>query len=183
VTTILLDVDGVCGGFVEALLQQIQANVSFEDIDRWEIFEQLSGVDERCARLVLDTAAFWRSTIQPYLEAQIAITNWRAHGHEIVFVTSPWLTCKTWDHDRRAWLAQHFLPADVITTRAKHHVTGDVFVDDRESNVTRWQQAHPLGLALLMCQPHNRRAVRRRYSWPEIVEIVASHVPITQRRT
>jgi len=181
VTTILLDVDGVCGDFIDALLHAVGSRLSSKDIDRWNIFEQLSKAEAQAAYAILCTSKFWLNAIRPVKIAQDTIARWTDEGCEIVFVTAPWTSCSTWDHARRAWLRQHFPPAEVVTAHAKQHVIGDVFIDDRESNVKLWSEAHPRGLALLLAQPHNRHARLRRYSWPEVVEVVAAS--ITQRRT
>lgn len=101
---------------------------------------------------------------------------------DVVCVTSPWRGVRLWTHERTEWLIKHFgfHEEDIIPTSGKHHVGGDMLVDDRTDNITRWLH-HQDGLGFLWAQPYNLNPtavpcdesgyprLRRTDSWGDVV--------------
>lgn len=80
----------------------------------------------------------------------------RRAGNEVFFVTSPILTMRSWVHTRTQWLKRHFdaLEQDMVFTKSKHVVCGDVLVDDKPENVLEWAKTGH-GVAYLLLKPYN----------------------------
>lgn len=161
--TILIDVDGVVADFTGDLLRAVDSDLTPDDITSWDIFDLLGDGAER-ARDICRQDDFWRglSVLPGAYEAVEKLQR----DNEIFWVTSPWWSCRTWEHARREWLRRHFgtKPNNVITTSAKHMVCGDVFIDDKPQHVERWAARHP-GVAWLYDQPYNRDVSLRRMTW------------------
>lgn len=169
---ILIDVDGVCADFTNYALKSI----GFEGftVTEWNFVDHLPPAKKKELYALLESPLWWR--VQPVNGlAQGAIKLLRAHGCEIRFVTSPWVSCVGWESARRDWLKEHFESKadELITTNAKHCVVGDVFVDDKPSHVQSWQEDHHSGYAILYSQEYNEDIMpRMRKTWPSIVEFV-----------
>ncbi len=170
---VLMDVDGVLAVFTEPLLRELQEmNVAGlphpDSIGVWDfIGEVLSEVQRKVAHTVLERHDFWmRLPVMPgAIEAIAAI---RGAGHEVVFVTSPWTSCRGWADARRDWLKRHFDigSRDLVVTARKDIVVGDTLVDDKEEHVRDWQTAHPHRRPWLFDAPYNRETHRwQRLSW------------------
>ena len=156
---ILLDVDGVVADFTGHLLKLAAPRLHPIDITDWNFFQFLTDNEARCARMLLDTSKFWET--QPLIPgAEAGVAEFRAAGHDVVFVTSPWPSCKEWGYVRREWLKRHFGDAaPVIVTGAKEYIEGGIFIDDRPETVRAWRTAHgATGVALLFDAPYNYEA-------------------------
>ena len=157
---ILLDVDGVCGDFITPTLGVVYdmtgKRYAHDDVVKWELEELVAPEqqDEFWARL--SAPGFTRSML-PYADAVQAVQRLIAR-HEVYFVTAYMHSSSTWVYDRDRWLHEHFGVnySRVVHTKAKHLVVGDVFVDDKPSNVAAWAEAHPSGKALLFDRGYNR---------------------------
>ena len=108
--------------------------------------------------------------------AQEGIKKVRKSGSSVFWITSPWVSSQTWDHDRRVWLEKNFHSKhqDVGFFYQKHLVRGDVFIDDKPSNVANWAAANPHGRALLFDQPWNKKdgGALERFTWDKIDQII-----------
>ena len=67
-------------------------------------------------------------------------------------VTSALSLHPTWHLERIAWLDEHYgIPEKrILFTASKHIVSGDVFVDDLDSNVISWCEENPKGEGILL---------------------------------
>ena len=99
---------------------------------------------------------------------------------EVYIVTSPWVSCPTWEHQRRRWLDNHFSidSGRMISTSEKHLVSGDFFIDDKTESVVNWRK-HQQGRAIRWNNPHNRLDDSRGVSadtgcWRTLIEWVRS---------
>lgn len=151
-SVVLLDCDGVLANFVDHLRAEL-AKLGHK-VSSPSQYDFLRGFGEEvgaAARTLLKDPDTWR-LIPPYEEAQKGVEFLRSLNHEIVVVTSPWLSCRGWADTRREWLDKHFdvSHADLIVTSRKEQVHGDVFLDDRSDMVQEWQEKNPTGWALLM---------------------------------
>lgn len=150
---IILDCDGVLSNLVDHLFAELSER-GFrvpEQLEQYELFDVLGDDARDIAQHLFSEGSFWNE-IPRYEDAAVAIDAIKAAGHDIVVVTSPWPTCVGWEFCRRAWLMRNFqlFPKRVIVASEKHHVHGDVFVDDKIGNVRAWQKAWPNGRAFLM---------------------------------
>jgi 5'(3')-deoxyribonucleotidase len=167
--TILIDVDGVVAEFLEAVFDAVGTNKDPEELKQWNFFSMLSKDEGKVAEKVLEDPAFW-ATLPIKDHAQDAVKFLKNVGHKIVWVTSPWESCFGWDVARRRWIREHFGDDDIVITKSKEHVKGDVLIDDKPANVEAWQKAHPQGRALLFRAHYNDnyRGDVRRFSWGDV---------------
>lgn len=162
---ILLDCDGV---FIDyhtpyvALVNHLYGTrFRPEDVTEWEIEHSLglSADQTEAIRLRLIQPGY-AQTLRPFPCALDAIRRLQAE-HEVYFVTSPMRGSRseylTWTHDREHWLFDNLGVSKhrIVHTSAKHLCVGDVFIDDKPSNVSMWQEHHPAGFGLLWYQPYN----------------------------
>ena len=93
---------------------------------------------------------------------------------EIVIATSPMPDAPHWISERTIWLGARGFQ-NVVFTRHKEDVPGDVMVDDKVENVESWAEHHPTGIAYLFDAPYNRhqrithKNIIRTDSWSRIL--------------
>lgn len=150
---IVLDCDGVLSNLVDHLFSELRER-GFrlpERLTKYELFDELDTDAADVARGLFSEGSFWNE-IPRYEDAVAMIDAVKGANHDIVIATSPWPTCVGWEFCRRAWLMRNFQlhPRRVIVAGEKHHIHGDVFVDDKIGNVCAWQKAWPNGRAFLM---------------------------------
>jgi 5'(3')-deoxyribonucleotidase len=178
---ILLDVDGVCAAFIEHMLAVLKEDFSDEevpdvkDITMGDFREKLTDNQRDFSNLILDMGSFWRSL--PVAEgAQDAVKSMLREGHEVVWVTSPWISCLTWESERREWLAEHFdaTHKDVVFCHRKELVIGHILIDDKPQNVTDWQAEFKGGAGLLYDQPWNASSKgAKRFTWKDTDKLLS----------
>lgn len=176
-STILVDVDGVCANFVDHCFNTLRGlgypnDFSIKDVQDWDLFDLLPAGQKRILIDQLKNPLWW-STMPMLLGAKEIITSWQENGHDVVFVTSPWLSCDEWDARRRDWLRGNFGvdPHNVMCARRKDLITGDVFIDDKLEHVEGWAEKHPAGLAVVFDAPYNQGGSfvgLRSNNWPTI---------------
>ena len=167
---LLCDVDSSLNEWSQHALDEIELVLSrpspklTELTKGYDIMAILDEEQEELLKTMLSGPTFW-ATLPVIPGAQKGIRAIEDAAHEVFYVTSPWIDCETWEHERRMWLAMHF-GADykhVIPIHHKELVQGDVFVDDRPDKVVDWATANPYGTAFLYEQPYN---VKERKDWP-----------------
>lgn len=179
--TILCDVDEVVADLHTEWLRRYNAkyddNLTPADITDWDISKI---VKPECGRKVfnfLRMPNLYRH-VQPVEGAKEGVAQLRAEGYRVVFVTS----CVIGSMDQKVrWLLGHGFvrsphsPRDLVITRDKALVRGDVLIDDGPHNVA----AFP-GHAILVDRPYNRstRAGFRAEGWTEIVKLVRLLAPV-----
>lgn len=171
---VLLDVDGVLADFVGHLISTVNLPIKREDVVQWQLLDLLTDADRRAATRTMATPGYW-ATMPIVVGAREGVNLLRAAGHEVLFVTSPWLSCVGWEFTRRNWLVDRFgaRPEDVIPSLRKDVVVGDVLVDDKADHVVAWHHAMTkLGLlpqAYLFSLPHNMHdGWPLRWSWSAV---------------
>ncbi len=141
---ILVDVDGVVGDWVGAVLDYInnKNGTSFVNEDVWDDL-RISHAEY----FTPDVDAYIRSPgfcnkIKVIPGSQEAIEGLRAAGQTIMFLTSPYDNASTWCHDRFAWIKKHFdLPRhNVIYAKDKRYVNGRTLIDDHQQNCYDWAE-------------------------------------------
>ena len=163
---ILIDVDGVVADFKAAVLDELQLEDTHPE--DWDFIDKLKPEDKEEADALLEDLEFWGGL--PLVDgAKKAIRYLRAFGHEIVWVTSPWSSCIGWETARRSWIKKNFGSDDVVVTSSKHHIDGDVFIDDKPENVEAWKKAHPNKKAFIYDQTYNRDySGAPRFDWSKV---------------
>jgi 5'(3')-deoxyribonucleotidase len=162
------DVDNVCADWTGHVLAELELVLGRPSPPRelqmkHDINPILDEEQQELLLTMLSGPTFWASL--PIIPgAQEGIEAIRNEGHEVYFVTTPWVSCETWEHERRTWLAMHF-GADykhMVPVHDKHMWQGDVFVDDRPDKVKKYVQRNPYATVFLYEQPYN---VRERKDW------------------
>lgn len=162
----LIDIDGVCADFANALIDAIKPAVSKEDMIEWDILDAYFTAEERRrATQLLAQSEFWANL--PVVDgAKDAISHLRLIGHTFEWVTSPWISCADFESARTSWIEQMFGGGERIQFRAdKEKVDGDRLIDDKPDNVEKWQKAHRKGKAFLF-----RTQFNQGFNWPYIME-------------
>jgi 5'(3')-deoxyribonucleotidase len=142
---ILLDVDGVCAdftGMVRRLVKGMGGQMPWP-VTQWDFIKALAREERKHVEDALEGAEGSWMDMEPIPGARGVVEAFRRAGHRVVFVTSPWASCREWAHVRTEWL-HRFMGAkasDVIPARAKELVRGDVFIDDKPQNVAAWREA------------------------------------------
>jgi 5'(3')-deoxyribonucleotidase len=178
-----MDVDNVCADFTGhyvAIANRVTGRFyKYENVTEWEIDKAL-GLEPWAVREIREVlsrpgAAHNVPECPGSVESILKISR----DVDIVFVTSPLTTSKTWAHDRAEWLFQKFgeIGRRVIHTEHKECVLGDMLVDDKPENVARWSE-HVGGLPVLWDQPSNRfyqeaPPIRRLHNWDEVISAVS----------
>lgn len=135
--TILLDIDGVLADF-EGAVRRTCAEVGHDlaAVTAHNFTDNLPALVY--AHYVGASTQFgWCSAIEPYVGAALLVAELRTLG-DVVAVTAPLLHCPTWESERRAWLLKHVGIRDVVSTRRKDLVWGDVLVEDNADNLRAW---------------------------------------------
>lgn len=194
---LLLDADGVICDFIGAALLALRAEsgvlVPRESITTWEIFDSVpEDLQKHKANVYgLLKARLGCFSMRPYDGAKDGVRRLKELA-EVVVVTSPFPDSDTWMSEREKWLHSHFgiISHNVIHARAKHHVKGDIFVDDKTSHVVTWADAHPQGTALLWNMKYNEQDelpdnVSRVVGWGQLharVQLwIANHEAVSAR--
>jgi len=119
----------------------------------------------------------WCASLPVYPGAQEAVRELSARA-DVYIVTTAWHGSPTWCHDRTQWLHDHFgiSRQNVIYAWAKHLVQGDIFVDDKPSNVREWCEHFPGGVGFVWngwLEERNRdMEPLRTQDWGRVIKLV-----------
>jgi 5'(3')-deoxyribonucleotidase len=181
---ILLDCDGVIADFVHTALKFTESRTGKKytpsDVSKWDIFESLGHPELWNQFNLFCEVEGTCLDILPYPESLDPVAALKSK-YDVVIVTSP-VDAKPWMHERAVWLKQHFNieRKKVIFANEKHHVMGDVLIDDKPSNIIGWCEANPHGLGILWDQPYNRAELSlpsnstRLSTWESVVSHITS---------
>ena len=114
------------------------------------------------------------SALQPIAGARTALRQAAKVGHDIRFVTSPWVSNPTCASDKLNWIVRHYgarWGQRVIITTDKTLVRGDILIDDKPEVMGA---AHPEWEHILFDQPYNRAVTgkRRMTTWKDLEAII-----------
>lgn len=177
---ILFDVDGVCANYTQMFIScviasGVRAITHAWKHDQWDLSKALNLTDEEDDKvyslLAVPGAA---DRINP-LPGSVEGIKRIAKIAEVYFVTSPLDRCPTWVSDRDKWLQRLFgeeLGKNVVHTKHKELVSGDMLVDDKPDHCKKWGKAWPLGKPVLWAERHrtdHEDEHLRTTSWDELL--------------
>lgn len=173
----LFDVDGVCGDMITPVLTGLTEKFgkapAYSDIKNHDLLDPNKtslNVDEVFFVHDMMTAPDFANTLEVIDGCKETIDFLRASGHTVKWLTAPYYWSKTWCHDRLEWLKRNFDATnyDLIYATDKSLVYGDVFVDDKISNIEQWQARWKDKKGFLFTQPWNDKSELPRASWDDI---------------
>jgi len=143
--TALVDCDGVLADFVQAALDALHALTSRRyqptQITSWELFDSLPAEEKMHQHSVYSRlkGRGGCAGIPVYPGAKEGIESLREVA-DVVIVTSPFYGSDTWVSERTRWLKDNFgiNPDDIIHTKNKERIHGNIFVDDKPEHVEAW---------------------------------------------
>lgn len=176
----LLDVDDVVADLTSQIYLVSGTSKNPEAQCTWDSFQLLDTREEYLVRFFMRSPEFWANV--PVKEgAREGVEAILAAGHDIFWVTSPWVDCREWGQVRREWVTRHFPtvdPQNLVVTKSKFLVEGDVFIDDRVENVLLWRKHHPGGTGLLYRVPYVshledlRPTWKPTFTWDDVQKII-----------
>lgn len=176
-TPVLFDVDGVLADWCGHLLTTVGSRMRVADVHQWDVFALLrreSSEMERFARSLCDDPRWW-AQIPAVPGARDAVTAVRQTGAHVVFVSSPWHTCPSWETARRDWLWRHIGASAgsfaSVPSALKRLVHGGMLVEDSADTAIAWAQSHA-GRAYLVDAPYNRDGVEDRAALYRVTRLV-----------
>lgn len=178
--TVLLDCDGVLADFTSLALSLIEEETGIvyrpEEIPRWDVFESL-GHPELWEEFEKKASVPGLCAGMDLIPGSLSGVNLLKKHCEIYIVTAP-VDAMPWMYERAHWIEENFdIPRhNVIFAHAKHCVKGDIFVDDKPDNVTKWAEKNPKGLAVLWEHPYNTHValpngIIRTSDWKELDQL------------
>lgn len=161
---VLLDVDGVLADFEGMLIAAAESvvprslNTKLLGRPQWDLVKELGLTKEEETKLYDEVIDKPRAALnlEPKVGAVYGVRKLDTIAN-VYFCTSPVESSPTWDYDRRLWLTKYFgkdymgvpFGRKAIFAKFKYLVRGDVFVDDKPSNVKDWAKAWPMSWAVL----------------------------------
>lgn len=184
--TVLTDMDGVLGDLITPWIARINkvhgTSVKPSDIREWDLRKAFPDLSGNQIYAPLNEASLW-DEVKPIPGADNALKMLIMDGHKVFVVTSA--TRTTIEIKLTHFLFKHFpfLSEDnLVVTRHKELVDGDVLIDDGVHNFGRVR-----GLNILFDAPHNRsvsassiNAVRRT-NWQDIYYTISQYNKIGGR--
>lgn len=181
---ILCDVDGVIADWLGKVLETAQAicgrTLRHDEVTSWLRIENLSnrlGMTKEQRRSLYDALAAPGFCSSFEILGDRLLHNLIHNGNEVLYVTIPWKSSKTWCHDRWRWLLRHGFTDDtdsIIQVPNKKYIWGDVMIDDKPENIHGWTKEWGGGIGLLWDQPWNQHDTQltRVRSWIEVHNIL-----------
>lgn len=162
---ILIDVDGPVAHFhkrfVEVTNSTLGTNYRIEESLNNRNVELSLGLSQDSIDRVYSkvNGPGFADSLEPINGAIQTITE-LAQTNEIVFVTHQSRRSVTWVTERSQWLINNFgeeIGSNVVFTKLKYIVHGDIFIEDTISHADQWMQER---------ERLNQRAVAFMYHWP-----------------
>lgn len=173
---LLLDVDGVVANFGQYYLDIVESKLGYKynilDLVEWNYSDvmNLSKYEIEIIEHELHLPGC-ASRLEPHEGAVLGVLS-LLEVCDVRFVTAPLRGNPTWVYDRNSWLRGYFgseVADRTIYAQDKSLVYGDIFVDDKVSNLLGWR----FGVPIIWDQVYNRGCEFRRMSdWDELREFV-----------
>lgn len=193
---LLFDCDGVLSDFSKKCLEIVKEltgeefsredvvdTFHFEYLLRGTHLEQAMPVVRDIIDHRINTPEFCMS-LAPVAGVRRVLDRLRDIADVYVVTTLPYRTFE-WAPHRVRWLEEHMNVSrdDVIFTKKKYLVQGDVFVDDIQANVEAWARAHPRGMGVLWSQnsgqvaaPFKSDNIVELRDWNKLIPMIIRHI-------
>lgn len=172
----IIDVDGVTADFIKGLESAIDRKFSEEELGHWDLIKRLPKDTKDEVYELLTEPDFWRRL--PVIDgAQEGVKYIEGLGYQIIWVTSPWTSCESWESARHDWLNKHFdldkRGHEYHPTSDKERIDGEFIIDDKPENVKKWMDAHPSKRAFIYDAPYNKDfTTATRFTWNKVRSLV-----------
>lgn len=173
----VVDVDGVCADFVGGLERAINYKLSDEEISQWDFIKHLTPELRSATYRKLAHPDFWRR-LEVIKGAKEGIKYLEGLGYQILWATSPWSSCASWEEARENWLDDHFnMHAHghiYIPGSDKSQIKGAFIIDDKPENVAGWMDHHPGKPGFIYDAPYNRDVQLKatRFTWAQVTDLI-----------
>lgn len=154
---ILVDLDGIVADFFKLLFREYERetgeSVDVSQILSWDMAKFVQHPDT--LNQIFSRQGFF-TRLDPIPGAVEAVKELHAGGHEVVIVSSPCTHHSA--AEKLEWCARHLPFLDqknVWIGHKKHHVRGDVLIDDGPHNISAYRAEHPGALLLGISYPYN----------------------------
>ncbi len=174
---ILIDMDDTMEQLLKAWIRGVNERyghtVRYEDVTSWDVSAAFDGLTREQVYSIPDEPGFW-GTVEPIEGAADAIRHFIDDGHDVYIVTAtPYISVpEKMDDLLFRWFP--FISWDqVIITRKKQLIRGDVLIDDGVHNLEGGDY-----VKVLMTAPHNRdydaekNGMIRVSSWEEAESVI-----------
>ncbi len=176
---VVLDVDGPLTDFHRKARLVIRDEFGYDlplsAYKEWDVTSVLPTQEEKDRMNQLIARPGWATSMLPDEAAEQAVRALRSYGADILFATAPHPQSKTWKEEREAWLIEHFGAhhLEVAHIHRKDFLVGDMFVDDKPSNVRGWQKSNPAGAGFLWKKDYNQAETGYVFaeSWEPIISL------------
>lgn len=166
---LLLDQDNILADTYPAVIDRLNARYDLKL--RHEDKDKLFGDHKILVPYITNTMLYsifdepnFFSSLCPIKGAIEAVQQLTEHFN-VYIVTAPWISNDSCCTDKVRWIGKYLpsLEKKVILTKAKEAVYGDIFIDDKNSNLVEWKQVWTSG-----------RTGSLQYHWtdPKAAEIV-----------
>lgn len=161
---LILDIDGVIASFHSPLILEYNkrylGNLNINDIDCEletlgpELYTKLVGIfNEPNWFLNLEPLPNAINTASSFIDLNYSVTICTAPARDLTGFTNPGSAAEKYVWIRK-WLP--FWANNVIITKSKELVFGDMLIDDTGHNIVNWCREHPNGIGFLLDQPWNK---------------------------
>lgn len=175
--TILVDMDDtieqLLQSWVREINKQYNQNLAYEDVLSWDISECCPELTRDQIMSIPFQPGFWR-TVDPVPGAAEALQRLMAAGHDVFIVTATYPESVPEKMNDLLFKYFPFLSWNqVIITRQKQMIRGDVLIDDGVHNLVGGDY-----VKILMTAPHNKNydaesnGMIRVNNWTEIEELI-----------
>lgn len=154
----IIDCDGVLADWTGYLLKQLDVGLTVDDVYEFKlrnVLRDLKGKDvARRADAICSNPGFTAS--QPLLPWAQELVRLSDEAGPVMVLTSPWMT-RGWYDARIGWLKDNLgiHQDNVMVGKLKWWVDGDLFIDDKPSNVISYATERPHRRAVLLAWPYN----------------------------
>ena len=157
---VLADMDSIVADFFAGLWRDYEAatgeRVATASIASWDMSKYVKD-PERLVACFHSPGCF--ASLDPIPGAIPALQALVAEGHEVVVVSTPCTPHSA--AEKISWCAHHLPFLDqrnVWIGHKKHHVRGDVLIDDGPHNISAYGLEHPRALLVGIAYPYNAHA-------------------------
>lgn len=158
--TILFDLDGICADllnpWIDYINKRYHRNLTIEDINIFDMGDlpKTKDIAGKVYKIIQRPMFFY--DLKPLPGAVNAIEALVREGHHVIFLSKPAGPDSAWE--KMLWVNKYFPTVgdqNVILTKHKSLVQGDVFMDDKGATVEEYKKKWPDALVMTIKYPYN----------------------------